>query len=594
MSTADWSAHLVAAGYAAEGGARTGAALTPGAGTKYGDVNLSGTITSGDVTYLGNVSVGNTTLADPATNRDGVLAGNVTPNNGGDGTLVGLNDPCRPGVTCSGGVETGPGDVSGADVGQIAQEAVGIDRPVVGVAIPGRTAATNRVIIPQGIYTTSDCQPAGTIPCTWTRGNIYQLDGVVQFDGGVNLVIEEGTRIEGNTAINPNALYIRRGATIQAVGSALAPIVFTCTAATKTKGCWGGLAIAGNAPVNLQQTGAAAAPNNTRNPGGGGNTRLLEGPVNMDFGGSNAADSSGVLKYVRIEYAGFVVGANNELNGLTLGGVGSKTVIDYVQIHAGLDDGIEFFGGTVKPKHLYLTANSDDSFDWSFGWQGQAQYVIIQQDTLDADKGLEGDNSEGTGATFNESPRTNGPLYNFTMIGAADPLSTNGNIVGGVPNNVNDAVHIRRGNWSVLGNSIIASFPTVLDLDDAATCTNAATDPKVINTTLIANSALGNSDGSDPVCSTGSDEPSVLNNAANNNTVVASMTGQLIRPFDVISPDVRPVAGSTTATGSVATVPAGLDQTTYRGAVPPATAVTQNNISWYMGWTRGWTSATNP
>lgn len=593
MAVADWTKHLAAAGYATEpSGKASVMAFTPGAGTRYGDVNLSNTITNGDVTYLGNVTVGNTTLADPATNRDGVLAGNVTPNNGGDGILVGFGDPCRPGVACTSGAETGPGDITGADLGQIAQEAVGTNRPVVGEVIPGRATPSGTINIAAGVYNAADCGPV--VPCTWTRNNVYRLNGIVQFGGGANLVIEEGTRIEGNTTINPNGLYIRRDATIQAIGSALAPIVFSCTG-TKTRGCWGGLAIAGNAPVNLQQAGAPAAPASARNPGGGGNTRILEGPAGgqaLDFGGNNAGDNSGTLKYVRIEYAGFIVGTNNELNGLTMGGVGSGTTVDYVQVHAGLDDGYELFGGTVNAEHLYLTANSDDSYDWSFGWAGRAQYVIIQQDSLDADKALEGDNSEGTGATFNETPRTDGPLYNFTMVGAADPLSPSGNIIGGVPNNVNDAVHIRRGNRSVVGNSIIASFPVVLDLDDAATCSGAASDPKVLNTTLISNSAQGNSDGSDPACQTGATEAAVL--SGNSNTVVASLSGQLVRPFDVMSPDFRPISGSTTATGATATVPAGLDQTSYRGAVPAAVSVTQNNISWYMGWTRGWSSPTTP
>jgi hypothetical protein len=596
MTMESWTALLVDRGYRQE----PARPMTPGVGTVYGDINLTGTVSAADVTYLANVAVGNITLADPAVNRDGVIAGNVTPNNTADGITVGFGDPCRPGVACSGGppfTQTGFGDITGADVGQLAQEAVGLNRPVVGEAIPGKgPAATNRVNIPQGIYTAADCT-ANPGLCNWTRNNVYQLDGVVQYDGGAVLNIESGTRIEGNTAINPNGLYIRRNAQIFALGEATAPIVFTCTAAVKTKGCWGGVAIGGNAPVNLQDGAAPAPPDFARNPGGGGNTRLLEGPVNMDFGGNNAADNSGTMRYVRIEYAGFIVGQNNELNGLTLGGVGSGTTLEFLQMHAGLDDGFELFGGTVNVRNMVLTANSDDGFDWSFGWQGSAQFVIIQQDSIDAEKGLEGDNSEGTGATFNETPRTNGALYNFTLVGETNLGSPT--LRAGAPagNILNDAIHIRRGNWSQPTNFVVVSFPFALDLDDGATCTNAATDPTVRNSTLIANAALGNSDGSDPACSTGANETDVLNAPANNNTTVASVAGQLIRPFDVISMDVRPIAGSTTATGTAAAPPAGntfIQATTYRGAVPPATNITQNNVSWYMGWTRGWANATTP
>lgn len=598
VTAEEWTAMLVSQGYASDAGDSRVKSLA-GAGFRYGDVNLSTSINAGDVTYLGNVAVGNITLNDPALNRDGVIAGNVAPAN-----LPGLGEPgdgCRPGVACTGGVETGPGAINAADIGQIAQEAVGTNVDVVGENIPGRGGATpGLVIIPQapgdGIYDASDCGVA--LPCTWTADNVYRLDGIVELGGGIVLNIQAGTRIEGNSAVNPSALYIRRDAQIFATGTALQPIVFTCTAATKAKGCWAGLGIAGNAPVNLQQSGAPAAPDFARNPGGGGNTRILEGTTAgtapaMDFGGNNPTDNSGTLRYVRIEYAGFIVGTNNELNGLTLGGVGSGTTLEFIQIHAGLDDGIEFFGGTANARNLVLTGNSDDSFDWSFGWQGSAQFVIVQMDSLDSDKGLEGDNSEGTGATFNETPRTNGPLYNFTLIGTLFPSSTSGT----ASNNVNDAVHIRRGNRSELVNSIIAGFPVALDLDDAATCANAAGDPAIRNTTFIGNVALGNADGSDPACLTGATEADVINAAANANTIVASATGELVRPFDVTAPDIRPISGSTTATGSVAAPPAGntfIQATTFRGAVPVAAAVTQSNISWYMGWTRGFQSATAP
>lgn len=604
MTIERWTDALVAEGFKAE--PTVFGAKVAGAGTIYGDVNLSGTVSAADVTYLGNVAVGNITLNDPAANRDGILAGNVAPNNSADGTTVGFGDPCRPGVDCSAAApftQTGFGSISSADIGQIAQEAVGIDRPVVGVQIPGKgTTASNRVIIPQGIITGAQCTATPGL-CNWTRDNVYQLDGVVQYGSGAVLNIQAGTRIEGNTAINPNALYIRRDAQIFAQGEANAPIVFTCTAAVKTKGCWGGVGIAGNAPVNLQDPAAGAAPDFARNPGGGGNTRILEGPVNLEYGGNNPTDNSGVVRYAIIEYGGFIVGVNNELNNLSLGGVGSGTTIEYVQVHAGLDDGFELFGGTVNARYIYMTANSDDNFDWSFGWQGAAQDIIIQADSLDGDKGLEGDNTEGTGVTFNELPRTNGPIYNFTMVGSLFPTGTATR--PGIPanNSVNTAIHQRRGNMSQISNFVIAGYPSVLRVNDVATCTGAATDPYVRNSTLIENTALGNNgvgDTPNPTnCATGVDGAGILSNPVNNNTVIASVAGQLVRPYDVIAPDFRPVAGSTTATGSVAAPPAVnpgnfIQARTYRGAVPPATAATQNNMVWYMGWVRGWQNSTTP
>jgi hypothetical protein len=595
LDMAAWNAEFAKRGLPVENGP-TGLLNTVKASTRFGDVNLSGTITAGDLSYIGNVSVGLVTLNDAALNRDGILAGNVAPAN-----APGLGEPgdtCRPGAVCTPagtGVETAAGTITGADVGQIALEIVVPATAVVGELIPRAGVAGGRRNIAGGTYTAASCTADPTL-CNWTAGTVYQLDGIVEFDGGAVLTIAAGTRIEGNSAVSPNALYIRRDAQIFANGTASQPIIFTCTG-TKQKGCWGGVAIGGNAPVNLQQSGAVAALplGSTRNPAGGGNTRILEGTdgTPLVYGGSNPTDNSGSLRYVIIEYAGFVVGTNNELNGLTLGGVGSGTVLENIQIHGGLDDGIEFFGGTANARNLLLTANSDDGFDWSFGWQGSAQFVIVQQDSLDAEKGMEGDNSEGTGATFNETPRTNGPLYNFTLIGTLYPSSTS----GAAGNNVNDAVHIRRGNRSSLVNSIIVGFPVGLDLDDAATCANAAGDPAIRNTTLIDVTVAGNADTGDPACETGVTETEVINNAVNANTITTGAATNLVRAFNVQNPDFRPIAGSTAGTGSVAAPPAGntfIQSTTFRGAVPVATSITQNNIAFYMGWTRGWTSASQP
>ena len=240
MSRADWTQFLADAGYRTEAGTPDGF-KSIGSTTRFGDVNISGTISNADVTYLGNVAVGNITLNDPTANRDGVIGGNVVPNN-----LPGLGEPgdgCRPGVVCAAGAETGPGDITGADVGQVALEAlpIPVDRPVVGEIVPGRGGVVpGLVVIPQapgdGIYDATDCGVA--LPCTWTAANTYRLDGIVELGGGIVLNIEAGTRIEGNSAVNPSALYIRRDAQIFANGTALQPIVFTCTAAVKVKGCY--------------------------------------------------------------------------------------------------------------------------------------------------------------------------------------------------------------------------------------------------------------------------------------------------------------------------------------------------------------------
>lgn len=616
---AEWNSILERQGY----NTQVRNAARPGDGTIYGDVNLSGGVSIADVTYLGNVAVAGFPLLDPAANRDGALAGNIRPVNNADGIEVGQGDPCPPGVVCTGTApnfrQTAQGVISTADVGQVLLSTVQAVA-VVGQAIPKVVATSGTVAIAENVYNVpavatvagngfavgdSVCGAAGGVqmPLRWTRGNLYRLDGVVQVGGGCTLRIESGVTVAGNTAINPNALYIQRDGRIFAEGTSTAPIVFTCTG-TKNKGCWGGVAIAGNAPVNLQQTGIPTAPAIPgRNPTAGGLTRALEGPVPLSYGGDNPTDNSGVMRYVRIEYAGFIVGTNNELNGLTVGGVGSGTTIEYVQIHGGLDDGYEMFGGTVNARYLLLTANQDDDFDWAFGWQGSAQFVIGQKDSLDGDTGFEGDNSEGTGATFNETPRTNGPIYNFTMVAKLTPAGTG---TRGV-NTPSSLLNIRRGNWSQLANIVGLGWPNVIDLDDAATCTNAATDPEIRNSHvgLYTNLVRSDAEAEPTTCFRGNavapwTETAWFNDAAVNNTdrgAGAALQADLIRPFDVQAPDFRPVPGSTLAAQAASAPPAGntfIVATSYIGAVEPATPTTLNNIPWYAGWTRGWTTALVP
>jgi len=601
QTTEEWTALASQKGFRSSaetslGGSTLGVA---GAANIYGDVNNSGSVTSGDLGQIGNASVGNIIVLDTLVARDVALGGNLRPLNSADGITVGFGDLCPLGVTCTAAAPfstVNAGAITAADFLAVANFLVGNTGNAsagVGVAIP-KTATTGTRVTIAGTLDAARCT-ATPADCNWTRGNVYELQGIVNVDNGGVLNIQSGVRVEGLTgAASGSPLFVGRRGQIFAIGERTAPIVFTCTATTKSKGCWGGLAILGSAPVNEQGAGTPIS-DATRNPGGAGNSRTLEGaPTDFFFGGANADDNSGTLRFVRIEYAGNILGANNELNGLTLGGVGRGTTIEYVQVHGGLDDGYELFGGTVNARYLVLTGNSDDAYDWSFGWQGSAQFVIIQQDSLDSEKAFEGDNTE-TGATFGNTPRTNGPLYNFTAFGTLYPASISGN----TGNNVNDAVHIRRGNGSTVSNAIIVGFPFILDLDDAATCNNSAADPAIRNSFVGGFGAAGNPDGSDPTCATGSTEQLVLENAVNANTIgsadptIAALV--LRRGFDVLAPDFRPREGA--ALPTPVAIPAGntfLVTTTYVGAVEPETANTRNNLPWYAGWTRGFATTTAP
>ncbi len=198
--------------------------------------------------------------------------------------------------------------------------------------------------------------------------------------------------------------------------------------------------------------------------------------------------------------AGWSSSANKELNNLTLSGVGSGTVIDYVQAHAGKDDGLEVFGGTVNVKHYLATANQDDSYDFSSGWTGNAQFMIIQHDSIDSDKGMEIDNTEdattysddtpcapnasGICTTIPARPRTRGQIYNVTMIGRKDVSGTinatssnpcsGGTANSSVPRFAGGdascgAIHLRRGARPTISNVVAEGWRYLMDLDDDAT-----------------------------------------------------------------------------------------------------------------------------
>ncbi|MCL6296220.1 hypothetical protein [Jejuia spongiicola] len=234
---------------------------------------------------------------------------------------------------------------------------------------------------------------------TWTNDNIYELNQKVVVQDGVTLTIEAGTIIKGKpgTGSLASALIIARGAKINAEGTSTSPIIFTSssdnidagqTAGTNlnesNRGLWGGLIILGHAPCSFK----------------GDLTEVqIEGiPADDTFGlygGTIADDDSGILRYVSIRHGGALIGEGNEINGLTLGGVGSKTVIDNIEVVANVDDGIEFFGGTVNATNLLVWAQGDDGLDIDQAYSGTIDNaVVILGDA--SDHALEIDGREGT------------------------------------------------------------------------------------------------------------------------------------------------------------------------------------------------------
>mgnify|MGYP006266384007 CR=1 FL=1 len=233
----------------------------------------------------------------------------------------------------------------------------------------------------------------------WTSERDYLLEETVFLESGV-LTIEAGTRVFG--ARPQAALVVVPGAALVVNGTADAPVVFTSIRppGSRSPGDWGGIALLGDDFINA--------------PGGVDDLEGLPPEARTRYGGS-ASDPSrgcGTLQYLRIEFAGFRLFANQELNGLTLAGCGPETLVDFVQVHRGADDGIELFGGRAKIRHAVVTQPADDGLDWDQGWRGLAQFVIVQQRNSDKN-GIEADNSETDASAL---PRSSPRVYNLTVV----------------------------------------------------------------------------------------------------------------------------------------------------------------------------------
>jgi hypothetical protein len=289
----------------------------------------------------------------------------------------------------------------------------------------------------------------------FTSDKLWVLQGGV-FIGGDNadkgvLTIEPGTKIVGKSGAD--FLVISRGSQIFAEGTKDAPIVMTTGNTGSTdRGQWGGLVLNGNAPINTCGTYSVENPCEATGEGPGSRGTGV-------YGGNNPADNSGVLKYVRVEFAGFEISPDNELNGISFQGVGNGTLVDYIQVHKNSDDGVEFYGGTVDIKHVLLTGNKDDSMDWTSGWVGRAQFVIIDQFEDAANNGIEADNLK---SPMDATPRSNPILSNFTILGSKGAAAKGGS-----------SLLLRKGSAVEMNNSIMQGAKKgCLDIDDQATASS--------------------------------------------------------------------------------------------------------------------------
>ncbi|MGE0703877.1 MAG: hypothetical protein AB7F99_05580 [Vicinamibacterales bacterium] len=388
----------------------------------------------------------------------------------------------------------------------------------------------------------------------WTNGFYWVLRGAVFIRDGAVLNIQAGTTIIGEAG-TVGTLIVEQGGKLNAIGTPTQPIVFTSGQApgTRARGDWGGIIINGRAAINVPG-GVAAGEANTGTYGGG------EAP--------NADDDSGTMQYVRVEFAGTEFSPDNELNGIAFQGVGRGGRYDHIQIHMNRDDGLEWFGGTADIKYAVVSNAADDSFDWTQGWTGRAQFVLVHQRGDDADWGIEADNNE---FNFDLLPLANPQIYNMTIC--ADPDRNEGS-------EAFRSVLFRRGTAVTFRNFVITGHrpgdtrTLGMQITDSATVAQVNNNTTQIGAGIIFGPAT-------PLHS--SVVPFV--NSGRFPGIVVGQTPGLGDCTNHAAPDFQPVSADTLAGGLLAPIQPPADgffePVTFVGGMPPAPAVP---------WTDGWTA----
>lgn len=424
------------------------------------------------------------------------------------------------------------------------------------------------------------------------KQNTYILKGLVYMVNNKTMTIEPGTVIKGSfSGSDVAALIITRGAKIIAEGTPTEPIVFTSASPNPQSGDWGGIVICGKAPINTSFNGVAGlfqVEGGIDNANGDG----LAGSGDAVAPSAVPNDNSGVLSFVRIQYAGYAFQPDKEVNSLTLAGVGSGTTISNVQVTYAKDDAFEWFGGTVNCKYLIAYKTQDDDFDTDNGYSGKVQFGLVLRDSLIADisrsEAFESDNNAaGTTAT----PQTTAIFSNITAIGPRATLSNAGNAL------YRGAAHIRRNSGISIYNSIIMGWPRGIEVD-ATTGRSTALNIEDSTMRFRNNTLAGNTVNT---FFSGTAGATITNDATfsawftkafyNNDILTNASDAKLIQPFNYTAFDPTPFAGSN---GNQKILTGGgfsdakftndnfFDKTvTFRGGVAPAGAL----ASWWKGWT---------
>ncbi|MES2690446.1 MAG: PKD domain-containing protein, partial [Bacteroidota bacterium] len=422
-----------------------------------------------------------------------------------------------------------------------------------------------------------------TANTTWYSDTIYTIDGYVYVKNNATLTIQPGTLIKGTSA-NKSSLIITRNGMINATGTPTAPIIFTSSKpkGQRAAGDWGGVIILGKAPINQADiTSGPSAAIAAAEPGG---QRAIEGDLdnaNGDglYGGTDANHSSGTFRYVRLEYGGVVITPGNEINGLTMGGVGSGTQMDHIQVTQANDDGFEWFGGNVNAKYIISHRNIDDDFDTDFGFSGKVQFGLIIRDSAWYDRGsgpttngFESDN-DGNGSAL--TPITSAVFSNITNMG---PLATGASLSGALAgNSFNNGARIRRNSSESIYNSVFMGWPNALFVDGTASGANFTSgDLAFKNNVLAGNQSAINA----ATANVATVRQMIVANGTDTSAALASIYND---PFNYNNPDFGFKAGSVAASGASFSDAKVADPfftpTTYKGAFGATT-----------NWTSGWTN----
>jgi len=448
-------------------------------------------------------------------------------------------------------------------------------------AVRGNTTSAFTVEItvttgaPSEVAVTTDI----TANTTWTADHIYRLIGFRKVATGATLTIEAGTRIIGDFNTLGSSLFVLRGARIVAIGTETKPIVFTSSqpVGSRQPGDWGGLILVGNAlnnrsgTVNVEGTGTST-----------------DNPLIQYNGGTNNADNSGTLKYVRVEFAGFATVQDAEFNSFSFAAVGSGTTLDYLESLNGLDDSYEFWGGAVDARHLVSYDAGDDHFDMSEGYSGRQQFLIAYQSRLliprpgagftSADpQGIENDGCAGSGCdlAFNSTPFTIPVIANFTLVGTGP---------GVVPAAGGYGAILRRGTGGHYVNGIITRWPSAgIGYRDADSKARETAGLLSIKNVLVAESPLAFQAGQQAYDAAGN--AVILDGTATTaglfTKFTPSPTGEADFDWSLSANSPARTGGLTTFSGDLLTrAGAFVTPTAYRGAADP-----NATTKWWEGWT---------